>query len=464
MRHLAQLTKLKPLKQIKLSIISVRDALGVGLPVLALIAVAFWVAYLFVQPAPPRDIVISTGSELGAYHSFGQRYREALARHGIDATLKPSAGSLDNLSRLRDPESGVDVAFIQSGILRADESEGLVSLGAIYYEPVWVFYRSKKPLDRVRELSGMRVSIGPEGSGMRQLALGILRANEADGPPTRLHDLPSEAGAEALLRGEIDALFIVAAPETGIVRALLYAPELRLMSFSRAHAYTRLFPFMSSVTLPQGSIDLVRDIPSQDTKLIATTAQIMVRDDFHPALTNLLMQTFQDVHGGVGALHRAGDFPNARMTDLPLAKESQRFLKSGPPLLQRYLPFWAATLVDRLLVLIVPLVAVMVPAIRIAPTLYAWRVRSKIARQYGELKLLEYEIRNRYDPARRTEYDNQLEALEDQAFSGSIPLGFTDQVYILREHIDLVRHILERRTAGEQVEPLRGAAPPPANA
>ncbi len=448
------LKHLKHLNQIKLSIVSVRDALGVGLPVFALIAVAFWVAYLFVEPAPPREIVISTGSELGAYQSFGERYRESLARHGISATLKPSAGSIDNLKRLRDPDSGIDIAFIQSGILRADEAEGLLSLGAVYYEPVWVFYRSKKPLDRVRELSGMRVSIGPEGSGMRQLALGILRANEAEGPPTRLFDLPSEAGAEALLRGEIDALFIVAAPETGIVRALLYAPELRLMSFSRAHAYTRLFPFMSSVTLPQGSIDLVRDIPAQDTKLIATTAQIMVRDDFHPALANLLMQTFQQVHGGIGALHRSGDFPNARMTDLPVAKEAQRYFKSGPPLLQRYLPFWAATLADRLLVMIVPLIAVMVPAIRIAPTLYAWRVRSKIARQYGELKLLEYEIRNRYDPAKRAEYDAQLEALEDQAFSRSIPLGFTDQVYILREHIGLVRSILDRRAAGEKVDPV----------
>jgi hypothetical protein len=211
---------------------------------------------------------------------------------------------------------------------------------------------------------------------------------------------------------------------------------------------------MSSVTLPQGSIDLVRDIPAQDTKLIATTAQVMVRDDFHPALTNLLMQSFQQVHGGVGALHRSGDFPNTRMTDLPVAKETQRFFKSGPPLLQRYLPFWAATLVDRLLVMLVPLVAVMVPAIRIAPALYAWRVRSKIARQYGELKLLEYEIRNRYDPAKRLEYDEQLEALEDQAFSRSIPLGFTDQVYILREHIGLVRQILERRAAGERVDPI----------
>jgi TRAP transporter TAXI family solute receptor len=440
-----------PIRQLKLSSFSVRDAIIVGLPIVALVAAAFWIAYLFVKPAPPSRIVITTGSEQGAYRAFAERYRTHLKRHDITLEIRTSAGSVENAARLRDDKADVDAGFVQSGVVRPDDAEGLLSLGAIYYEPVWVFYRNWKPLDRVSELAGKRISIGPEGSGTRQLATAILRANEAADPPTRLSDAPSERAAEALLRGEIDALFIVAAPETGIVRSLLYAKDVRLLSFSRAPAYTKLFPYLAEVVLPQGSIDLVRDIPAVDTKLVATTAQLLVREDFHPALVDLMMQALQQVHGGMGPLQKTGDFPNARMTELPLSSEANRYYKSGAPMLQRYLPFWAATLIDRALVLVVPLFAVMIPAMRFAPLLYSWRVRGKIARWYGELKLLEHEIRNRYDPGKRAAYEHSLKDLEDKAFQRAIPLGFTDQVYILREHIGLVRDILERRAKGERV-------------
>ncbi len=433
------------LRQLRLSSLSMRDALIVGLPIVLLVAGAFWLAYQFVRPAPPSSFVISTGAESGAYHAFAEKYRTDLRRHSIGVELQSSAGSVENIERLRNESATVDVGFSQAGVVRADETAGLVSLGAAFYEPVWVFYRSNKPLDRIRDLAGKRIAIGAVGSGTRRLALEILRANAMDQPPTQVLEHSAESAAVALLTGKIDAMFIVAATETGVVRAMLYAPDVRLLSFSRAPAYTRLFSYLTAVTLPQGSIDLVKDIPAQDTMLIATTAQVVVREDFHPALTDLLLVAMQRAHGGMGPLQRTGDFPNANTAELPLDSNAQRFYKSGPPFLQRYLPFWAANLADRILVLLVPLIAVLVPALRFAPALYTWRVRSRIARWYGELKLLEHEIRHRYDAANEVEYRRNLETLEDKAFQRAIPLGFTDQVYILREHIGLVQRMLDRR-------------------
>ena len=423
---------------------SLRDLATVLLPIVLIVAAAFWIAYQFIRPAPPDKVVITTGEEVGSYHTFAERYRDILARNDITLELRPSNGSADNLKRLLDDASNVDAGFVQAGITRPEDAPGLESLGSVYYEPIWVFYRAEKPIDRLAQLAGKRISIGREGGGTRALAMKLLQANEIADTPTTLLALPSTEAAEALVAGSIDAMIIVAGPQTGVVRALLYSPSIRLYSFSRAPAYTKLFPFLAVVKLPQGAIDLVRDIPTRDTDLLATTATVVVRDDFHPALAALMVQAMTEVHRSPGPLQKVGEFPIARNDDLPMNDEALHYYKSGPPFLQRYLPFWAATLVDRAVVLLLPLLAVLIPLMRIAPPLYNWRVRSKINRWYGELKFLEQEIRDRYDSARYEEYTKQLEALEDKAYARRIPLGFTDQVYTLRQHIDIVRTILAR--------------------
>ena len=220
------------------------------------------------------------------------------------------------------------------------------------------------------------------------------------------------------------------------------------MSFDRTTAYTKVFPFLSAVTLAQGTIDLVRDIPPRDVMLLAPTANIIAKETLHPALSDLLMQAMAEIHGGAGILHKAGDFPAVRSHDFPPSPEAQRFYKSGPPFLQRYLPFWAATLADRIIVLLVPLLAVLIPVLKFAPSLYSWRIRTRIYRWYGELKFLELELREKFDPSRVAEYRQRLDKLEEVAHTRPIPLAFTDQVYTLRQHIGMVRGILERMAQG----------------
>lgn len=422
-------------------LISLRDALATAWPLVLVVLAGFAVALHYVQPEPPRQLVISSGAESGAYFAYAQVYSHLLRRHDIALEVRKSAGSIENLERLKAGEVGV--AMIQGGIGSAAEAPGLVSLGSVYYEPVWVFYRGTRKIERLHQLAGRRIAVGADGSGIRGLALQLLEANDIAND-ARLLPISGLNAAEELQQGRIDAAFIIAAPSAPVVQVLLRSPGIRLMSFAQADAYQHHFPFLSKLVLPQGAVDLVRDFPPEDTVLLAATANLVVRDDLHPALQSLLLQTAAEVHRDAGFFQKHGEFPVYRDRSFPLSPEAERYYKSGPPFLQRYLPFWAAVLVDRAFVLLLPVIALLFPLLRIAPALYAWRIRSKIFRLYGDLKFLENELRSAYDPQKRLDYRSRLDRIEEEAHHRSVPLAFADMVYTLREHIELVRKTLGR--------------------
>lgn len=424
--------------------ISIRDLLATAWPIVLITALGFVVAYQFVEPAPPTRMTISTGGEAGAYHAYAKRYAELLAANGITLEILTSEGSQQNLERLR--KGDADIAFIQGGVeekLGDDDESALHSLGSVSYEPVWVFYRGQTRVDKLFQLAGQRIAVGEEGSGIRGLALQMLDANEISANGSTLLPVAGLNAAEALQRGRIDAAFIVATQEAPVVQVLLQAPDVRVMSFVQADAYARRFPFLSKVVLPRGVVDLVRDTPPRETVLLATTANVIVRDDLHPALVNLLLQAMTEINGKSGFFQRAGEFPVYKDRSFALSPEAARYYKSGPPLLQRYLPFWIAVLVERLFVLILPVIILLLPLLRLAPSIYSWRVRAKIFRCYGDLKFLENELRHRYDAERHAEYRSRLDRIEEDAYTRNIPLSFSDLFYTLREHINLVRAELD---------------------
>lgn len=423
---------------------TVRELATVVLPVVLAVAVAFWITFKFVEPAPPRVIVMSTGGEGGAYHAYGLRYQAILARDGVKLELRPSSGAVENVARLRDKRSGVSIALVQGGVAQAADPPVLETLGSVYYEPLWVFYRGSAELDRVNDLKGKRIAVGPDGSGTRQLALAILDASGLGGTNVTLLDLRGQAAADALTGGAADAVFVVAGPEAAAVRSLIRADGIRLMSFSRASAYVARLPYLHKLVLPRGSLDLVRDLPGEDVALVAPTANLVAKESLHPAIAYLILQAAREVHAGPGPFHRVGEFPSPGDVDFPLSSEAERFYRSGPPFLQRYLPFWAATLVDRLILLLLPLFAVAVPLFRIVPGLYAWRVRRKVYRWYGELKFLEEEVRNRPIGDARDNELARLAEIEAEVSDLHVPLGFAHEAYTLRMHIKLVRDLLER--------------------
>ncbi|MBL8479489.1 MAG: ABC transporter substrate-binding protein [Sterolibacteriaceae bacterium] len=434
----------------KLKLVSWRDIIFIALPSLLLAAAAFWLAAQFIKPAPPDRLIISTGGEAGAYQRFAARYKDVLARYGIELVVLPSAGSTENLQRLRDPDFEVDAAFVQGGTARPGEDEELVSLGDFYHEPLWVFYREAalRGGDKLLDLKGKRIAVGGAGSGTQQLALELLAANGIDTGNSKLVEAGGLGVVDSLRESEIDAVFVVGPTQSALIWTLLYTPGVRLMNFTHAEAYARRFPHLSRLVLPRGAIDLVQDIPPRDMQLVSPMATVLLREDTHPALIDLLMQAASEVHGEHGVFQVPGEFPRAGPSPFPLSKEAARYYKSGKPFLQRYLPFWAATLVDRMVVMIVPLLAVLIPLFKFAPQIYGWRVRSRIYRRYGELKFLENEINENPAAHSRAEWLEKLDRIEVDASHIRTPLTFSDMLYTLRGHIDLVRDMILRRTPG----------------
>jgi TRAP-type uncharacterized transport system substrate-binding protein len=410
----------------------------------------------FIQPAPPRTIFMSTGMEGGSYAAYAEWYRLILAREKVHLKLLPSSGAVENLKRLQDPSFRVDVGFVQGGTGSRSEAPNLLSLGALFYTPLWVFYRGPKTYDDLSQLKGKRINIGPEGSGVRKFAMDLLQTSQAAGPPTALSDLPNADAAKELVDGRIDAVMTFGTPDSPTVQELLRKKGVKLLSFSQAEAYTRLFPALSQVILPAGLLDLAKKKPPEDVHLLATTTNLVVRDTLHPALVYLLLDAAAEVHGGGGWVQKAGEFPSPKAQDFPLSDQAERFYKSGRPFLFDYLPFWVATFMDRVVLLLIPTAAVLIPLIRIMPWFYSWRNRRKFFYWYGELKNLELEVQETPQPARAGDYRAKLDRIEAGVNGVHVPLAFFHEAYNLKQHIDLVRGKLMR--PGEIPPP----DPPPA--
>ena len=351
---------------------------------------------------------------------------------------------MDNLRRLTDGSRSVDVGFVQDGMGRAEDPSNIVSLGSVFYTPLWVFYRGDETLDDLSQLRGKRVSIGPEGSGVRKISLDLLKAANVSVPPTVLHEYPNPQAGRALQDGMVDAVLTFGSTDSELVRELITAPGIKLMSLSQAEAYTRLFPHLSHVILPKGVLNPSKRFPASDVHLLAPTTNLLVRKDLHPALAYLLLKAAVEIHGGAGWVHRAGEFPSMKTQDFPVSEQAQRFYRTGGSWLHGYLPFWAATFVDRMLLVLISIGLVLVPLIGILPWLYTWRNRSKYYRWYRELRELEEELKEHERPENVEDYHARLDRIEEAVCRIRVSVAFYDEVFILKEHIQMVRQKLIR--------------------
>jgi TRAP-type uncharacterized transport system substrate-binding protein len=412
-----------------------------------IIGVAFGVTMLFVKPAPPKRLTVAIAPEEGGSRYFAKRYQEILKRHGVTLDVRQTAGSLSNVQLLADPESGVDVAFVQSGTSAA-HAESIVSLGSVTYIPLWVFYRGE-PIEDVRDLRGRRIAVGGPESGTRALAVTLLGASGADKGGTELLPLERDAAIEQVKKGEIDAAFLVSPAEAPALKKLAAAAGVRLLSSARADAYVRRFPYLSKLVLPHGVFDLAADVPEHDVILLAPTQNLIARETLHPALAYLLLRAATEVHGAAGMLANSGEFPAPREAGFPLSSVAQRYYQAGVPFLQRYLPFWAANLVDRLWVMLVPIIAIVVPLGRIVPALYRWRVRSRVFRWYARLKQIELQLEENPEREELIDMLKRLDETERKVNQIRTPLAYAENLYFFREHVDVVRRRINRRLANE---------------
>ena len=414
-----------------------RDKFKVFVPSMLLALLGFVVAYQFVDPAPPSTLTFSAGQKGGAYDAYAARYRDYLARQGIRVEVLESAGTLENIQRLK--QGTADIAFVQSDIVNSDGTAALQSLGSMYYEPLWVFLRANSDVQMLRDLVGKRIAVGLQGSGTRALSMRLLKANGIDASNAHLLSLGAGASAAALLRGDADALLLVSAASSAVVQDLQQQDGVRLLNIARAEAYTRRMASLSSLRLPQGTLDLARNIPSHELQLLASTATLVVNAEMHPALQGLVMQAAASIHAGHSLFAAAGTFPTPAYAGIALSPAAQRYYTSGPSYLQRFLPFWAATLVDRLKVMLLPFIALLLPLIKVMPPLYRWRTRSRIYRWYDELGRIDRQL----SAGVSTALLDELAAMEAEVKKVEVPLSYAEELYDLRLHLALVREQAE---------------------
>lgn len=399
----------------------------------------------YITPAPPRKIVISTGDGEGDYAVFAKLYQDILKNDGIQLEIRPSKGAVENLERLNDPKSGVQVAFVQDGVGGVESSPDLSSLGSLYYEPIWIFYPSgKNTIHRLTELTGKRIAIGATGSGTQFLTQRLLRAAGIDVKTAQLMKIGSTAAAQALRENQVDVGFFMAPIDDPVVKQLARDPSMQIMSLDQAEAISRQNPYLHHLILPHGTIDLKLGIPATDIDMVAPTATLLVRDDIHPSMSYLLLHALSQVHDDPGIFEKRKEFPTDNNYEFPLSDEAARFYKSGLPFWQKYLPYWAASLLDRFLVVILPLLALLYPIVKAIPNLYRWRIRTRIYRHYGELKFLETQLQPLSGQNSLHRFYSQLDEIEDRVNQMKVPLEFSEHIYSLRGHIDLVRARLLR--------------------
>jgi TRAP transporter TAXI family solute receptor len=418
-------------------------------PAMVLTLAGFLIAYQFVAPAPPRRITIATGQTSGMYYRLGHQYGAIFARDRVTLTVAETSGSVENLRRLTSPGGGVDVIFLQGGVGDGFEAADLVSLGSVYYEPLWVFHRSVLPIRLLSDLRGRRIAAGPEGSGTRHLALRLLAMNGVSPENTPVLELGGAEALERLRSGEVDAVFSVVAYPPETLRDLLSWPEITLFSFTRGEAYVRRLPYLSLLELPRGTVDFVQDLPRSDVALLAPTAQLVAKETFHPALVDLLLQAARVVGPPGGLFEGTGRFPGPRFLDFPLSSEAERFYRSGPPFLRRYLPFWLANFLIRMKIMLLPLVALLIPLVKLLPPFYRWRVRRRIFRWYDLLEEIDYEMIHGGDACeRRGAFFDRLAWIEQRLSETSVPLAYSRELYDMRIHIEMLRKKLIDAGAG----------------
>lgn len=437
----------KAVHSARFSLVQVGELLKLAIPALTIAALALLAAFQFIDPPPPKQITIATGGETGAYYKFGGRYAEILKRSGISVAVKATGGSIENLALLREPRSGVEVAFLQGGLAGPGtrDQNDLSSVGRMFYEPLWLFYRSPQRLQRVTDVASLRIAVGPEGSGTRPLALQILSANKIAYDATKHLPTTGSDAAAALEKGDIDAAFYVAAPEAPIIQRLLQNNDLKLLSFEQADAYSKILPYLSKVTLPRGVFDLVRDVPDRDVHLVAPATALVVRSDLHPAIVTLLAEAANELHQPAGILNTARQFPSPIDPEFDMSPEAERQYKNGTPFLRRYLPFNWAIFIERMAILAIPVLTVLVPLVKFIPAIYQWQVRRRLLRHYGRLKEIESLARSIGSDGERALLVGEIDRIEQALTAIPVPLGFAEQFYNLRSHIQFVRERLSAR-------------------
>ncbi|MBI5006482.1 MAG: ABC transporter substrate-binding protein [Nitrosomonadales bacterium] len=410
---------------------------------LALVLIAI-LGYWLIDPAPPKKIVISISKEDGNYQAYARLYEALLQQDRVALEIRESEGPLPSLEELRKEGADVDMAFVPGGVARSESAVGLVSLGSLYYEPLWIFSKGQRRIEHLSALKGRRIAVGRTGSGTNILTKMVLEAAGVTEQNSAFYEIGEDDAKEALRHDVADVVFLSGVPTSPLIQEVAGLPGVSLVDLDEAEAYSRQFNFLRHLVLPEGALSLAANVPPHEVHLLAPTVTLVARDSMHPALVYLVLKVLTRVHSGAGMLQQEREFPSDKDTDFEMSTQAAHFYESGPPFLDRYLPFWAATFVNRVLIILLPLLALAIPLSRIAPAAYNWLVKSRIHKLYGELRFLELQLRNAAEPVDMARFRKELDAIENKVNHLRLPVAFSSHLYELRSHIELVRAKLSR--------------------
>jgi TRAP transporter TAXI family solute receptor len=416
-----------------------------GLAAILCIAVIVWLSLAYFIPAPPTKIIIGTGFKGGSYEFYGQKYQEILARAHVALEVRQTEASGQNLKLLQDPNSGVQVAFVQGGVSNSKLAPGLVSLGRVNYQLFAVFYRASEQFDDLTQLKGKRIAVGPVGSGTQVVAAKVLGISGITSETATLLPIAGQSAVDALKDGKVDVLFVANVPDAPLVQALIKDSRFKLMSFSRATALTRIFPFLVKLELAQGVIDFEKNNPATDVTLLGATNAVLVREDLHPQIIGLLTQTLLEAHSEAGIFQRYGEFPTQTDPEYPMAPSARDFYKNGPSFLNRYLPFWITNYVERGIAVLVTAIAIVVPVFSYSPKLYRGLVEYRLRSAYRRLRKIETSLQKDISETEAATLETEIEGLDRSIHNLGVPMQHSDLYFTLKTHVDLVRARLVSR-------------------
>jgi TRAP transporter TAXI family solute receptor len=416
-----------------------------ALTAVVVIGSAVWLALIYFIPTLPSKVVMATAFKGASFEYYGRQYQEIFARSHVQLELRETAGAVENLKLLQDRNAGVQIAFVTGGLSDAKHAPGVLSLGTVYDQPFWIFHSANWQIDQLAQLKGKRIAVGPVGSATRYMAEQVLGKGGVNYETATLLPFAGSAAEKALKDGEVEAVWIIGVPEATAVQSFLRDPNVRPMNFPMADAFTRVFPDLARMTLPQGTVDIERVIPSSDVQLIGTKAKVLIRSDLHPEIVQLLLRTMKEVHGGSDLFHRSGEYPNGSDSEYPVAATAIEFYKNGPSFMQRHLPLWLSVHVQRAIAVLLTGAAIGLPLLHFVPQAYNWMTRRRLFYWYAELRALEASFGTATSHKHLIQQLAEIERIEDSLSKIHFPLTFADQVYTLRSHINIVRQKIASR-------------------
>ncbi len=421
---------------------SMSDFFKIWLPIIFLIGISFFFTYRFTIEVPKNEITIATGREGGAYYRYALQYQKLLKKEKVNLKIITTAGSIEVLKLLK--EKKVDIGFVQGGTIDKRSKTMLHSLAAIYYEPIWIFYKGEK-LEYLNELKSKRIAIGEEGSGVRPIAKDLLTLNGIDSNNSSLYSYATKKSIEALKKGEIDLFFAIASPHSQTIKALLLDKNIKIMNLRRATAYRQAYFFYKVLTLGEGSIDLQKNIPPTDVQLLAKTAFLVANDGLPSRLERLVLRKAKEIHSKKGVFEESNEFPNQLNLEIPIGEDAQRYLEHGDTFLEQIFPYAIAQQIDRFKLLIIPILTLLIPFFKGALPLFRWRTRRKIYKWYKKIGTLDKGIRilsKEQLNANRQELQSLLNQVKEET---NVPLSYMGEYYDLMLHIDMIITQIDKR-------------------